>query len=722
MSEDLSKIGNAIVAGSLDEALGMMHDVAIRENRSDILQETDAMASTYGYMKQYMLNPVDDAHRDEIYNGLRIKAYETLAKLRSVVFVRDNATLASAWKHSLAHPVDLDEAGAKFDRIAQDLAISSLSGNDESKTRSLHQQLFDCRQSVFNSLVIPFPLTQANVQSLEKILLSPYTDAANGRIIISALLLAQYFVFDIWRFKLLATIYCESTNDDLRQYALVAMVLGRPGRKSGEMYRKELNDIFIRLSEVPTVKEDLAELQMQMLLCLDTEEAGRIIENEIMPSFKASAKQFDGKKSEKEMLDELLRPDADDQRMEKVEKGVERLREMQKSGADIFFGGFAKAKRFSFFYTLVNWFTPFYVEHPQITSLHSGNVSKDAISILVNSQPFCNSDKYSFILAFSAVSSQLPKEVIEVISRGETIASELKKQLPEGPSFTRLIYLQDLYRFHKLFSSKSDFHDPFASDMSLTFFNWDMMATLLADTGYPLKIARQLLHRNCFSSLDILLDIYKNELDISWLKVKALSEYKQSHYRSSLYWFERAQMIEPDNQLLLKRMADAAYKAEDFAKATKLYNDYLANAAEADNTDEEYYRLALCHIEIGQADKAREILFRLYFNHEEDDRYKVSLARIHMMNADYVKAIAMYGNIADGSLDMKDRVLMATAYWLDGKKRQALEEYRKCMSAESLSQSDLYDLMKNEQLKCGFALGDTDMRILVDTICDKTIN
>ena len=93
-----------------------------------------------------------------------------------------------------------------------------------------------------------------------------------------------------------------------------------------------------------------------------------------------------------------------------------------------------------------------------------------------------------------------------------------------------------------------------------------------------------------------------------------------------------------------------------------------------------------------------------------------------MMNADYEKAIAMYGNIADGMLGKNDQVLKATAYWMEGEKRQALAEYRKCTTNSQLSPSDLHSLLQNERMQCRFALSDTDMHILVDAIYDKTID
>ena len=84
--------------------------------------------------------------------------------------------------------------------------------------------------------------------------------------------------------------------------------------------------------------------------------------------------------------------------MEELEASFQKISDMQKRGADIYFGGFSHMKRFSFFYTLCNWFMPFYTEHPQLQHLTQGLLQSNFIKQLMLHGPFCDSDKYSFTL------------------------------------------------------------------------------------------------------------------------------------------------------------------------------------------------------------------------------------------------------------------------------------------------------------------------------------
>lgn len=721
MTGDMSKLENIAVHGGIDEALGQLRQVASNENCGDVIQELDSIGSTYHLMKQYMMSPAEDAQRGRIYNSLKVRLFEVFSKLLSIVTVRNNSTLRSIKKQRETHPATLEETRKKLEWIAQELVVNSLSGENSGKMRELHQELFDCRQNLFNSLVLPGLISQSEEETIFAFLSSPYVDIANARIAISALMLSQSFVFDIRKFRILARLYGESTNGEIRQYALVAFILGRPGQSASEIYKNEIDETFKSLASLPDVRDDLAELQMQIILCTDTEKTKDTINREIMPALRDSAMQMNGMKSEKEMLDELLHPDKEDSNMAKVEKSVGMIRDMQKKGADIFFGGFSQAKRFSFFYTLMNWFVPFYIEHPQIASINIGEMPRKAINKLLDAQPFCNSDKYSFYLTLSMVHSQIPKEVVEVISKGEAVP-EFSCDFVRDNSFVRLMYLQDLYRFYKLFSNKDDFTDPFRSDLSATFFNWDKIVELFHDTAYPFKIARQLLNRNYFSSLSLLLDNNRNEFDNSYLKLRALAEYKQGNYNSSLYWFEKAQSLEPDNILLLKRTADAAFRAGDLGKAEELYEDCISKSAESDDMDEENYRLALCHLNHGKTESARQMLFKLYFNHEENSSYKSALALIYIKDGEYEKAVTMYGNIKEDELGLQDKIRKATALWICNRKSEALEEYRKYVSSDEIQQKDLHAMMKKEQTACGFPLGDIEMKVIADIVYDKTIN
>ncbi len=720
MIGDASKIGGIIAHGSLDEALKCLLLLATKENSSDAIQELESISGTYHLMKQYMLDAVEDVRRGQIYGDLKSKAYSVLSRLVTKAVCRDNVTLAGAKKMLAAHPVTLDEICDRLEWIAQELIVNSLSGENNGKSMKLHDELHDCRQSLFNYLITSCSLSQSEEETICKILFSSYADMANARIVISALMLAQHFVFDIRKFNILAKICTEGDNEEMRQYALVAFVIAKPDPIAGEIYKDEIDKAFGALASLPHVKDELAELQMQIILCTDTEQTNKTIADEIMPSIKENAALLQAKKTEKEMLDELLHPDKEESSMDKVEKSIEKIRDMQKKGADIFFGGFSQAKRFSFFYTLMNWFVPFSMEHPQIASIDLGNIPKNEMGKILDMQPLCSSDKYSFCLALSTVYSQIPKEMIDVIAKGEAVMG-FDGMVTKDNSFARLMYLQDLYRFYKLYHRKTDFADPFETDDSVVFFNWDKMVELFRDTDYPFKIARQLLSRNRFSALGRLLDNNKDERNTSYLKLRALSEYKQKHYNSALYWFEKVQAIEPDNRILLKRTADTCFLAGDFGRAEELYEDYVKGSEASDDSDFENYRLSLCYLENDKTDAAKSILFRLNFEQETNADYKSALALAHIKSNDYEKALSMYGNINGTELDVQDRIRKSIVCWITGRKAEAVEELRKWVLATQIPVSDLYARIRKEQKDCHIELDDTELKIFVDIVYDQTI-
>ena len=161
-------------------------------------------------------------------------------------------------------------------------------------------------------------------------------------------------------------------------------------------------------------------------------------------------------------MEDILDPDAADKRMEEAEKNINKILDMQKQGADIYFGSFKLMKRFSFFYTLSNWFTPFFMQHPGLSHLTKDLLSNKFVLSIINKGPFCESDKYSFALGASSVISHLPQDVLKMVENIEDIDPAMKPDLINTPIFRRQVYLQDLYRFFKLHPLHNELpFDPF---------------------------------------------------------------------------------------------------------------------------------------------------------------------------------------------------------------------------------------------------------------------
>ncbi len=420
MRNKLQQIISDIPSGSLGYNLSRLKTIVEDNHMGQEMQELEAVSSTYGYMKQFMMNGVEDSQRGVLYKKLKRKSYELAKKLFCSIILQENISLRQAMESAKNTPMAWEDMEQRLCWFESEIAIARLDASGTQRIKDINEQLLTYRKTLFNSIYSTAFITQGQEKALTAYLISSVSvGVTDSRLIISALMLAQQMVFDVRRFQILIETACSSIHEETRQQALIAIVLARPSTLDMIIYKAEIERGINRLASLENIRQELFELQLQMLLCTDTEKTRRTINSEIMPTLRDNAMRMDfgGSKTDKELLDELLHPDKDEKAMEKMESAIERMKSLQESGADVFFSGFAQAKRFSFFYTLMNWFMPFSMDHPQIVSLNTGGISDDTIERLLQMQNFCDSDKYSFYITLSSVVHQIPKQFTDILQK-----------------------------------------------------------------------------------------------------------------------------------------------------------------------------------------------------------------------------------------------------------------------------------------------------------------
>jgi hypothetical protein len=174
--------------------------------------------------------------------------------------------------------------------------------------------------------------------------------------------------FDIVKFRTLTNVYVQSLDENVKQRALVGWALAIDDDWI-KVY-PEMQDIVNGLLKDEKVVDELTELQMQLIYTTDVQNDATKMRNEIMPDLIANNPVKFTKEglveAEDDPMEDVLHPDAAEQRMEKLEGTIRRMMDMQSKGADIYFDGFSKMKRYPFFYDMSNWFVPFYIQHPDI--------------------------------------------------------------------------------------------------------------------------------------------------------------------------------------------------------------------------------------------------------------------------------------------------------------------------------------------------------------------
>ena len=87
--------------------------------------------------------------------------------------------------------------------------------------------------------------------------------------------------------------------------------------------------------------------------------------------------------------------------MEQINSHIRELGELQMEGADTYMTAFSQLKTFPFFQEAAHWFYLFSMKVPDLYQIFKdrNSMKKSLFGLMINSQMFCDSDKFSFCLA-----------------------------------------------------------------------------------------------------------------------------------------------------------------------------------------------------------------------------------------------------------------------------------------------------------------------------------
>lgn len=686
--------GNAplgIVLGSLSWLLD--HFSIVKSDRYNDI------ADSYILMRNYMLKGYDDKHRTELYRQLVQKLYRLLSDLSLEAKLKFDPMATSLSTRQAENSMDIDGLREHLESFVTDQALLSLDGGDvisefsENPSTQL-KQLYDNRQKViskaFVDIVRSGQWSREQSTDMTALLLSPTIDIVDAQVLCSAVMLAVLLSPDPYKVMALANIYKDAADTHLKQRALVGWVMALDAGDYSLF--PELRNIINVLLDDDGVREDIVELQIQTIYCMGAEHDNETIRKDVMPTILKNQNleitRYGIREKEDDPMDDILHGDETDKRMEEMEKTVQKMADMQKRGVDIYFGGFSKMKRFGFFYTLCNWFMPFFTQHPGLEHLSKQMLDSSFMKALFTSGPFCDSDKYSFALGLSSVYERLPENIREMLGN----SSELHILGDSGanvstPSYIRRLYLQDMYRFFRISDSRTLFHDPFSAAGGHLFMDSDVYAEKMHDEA--LRVVRFLLKRRQYDiAKDLLVRYYSQNNDEDMLLYARIMMSKQDFMAAEVFF---TKVLEDDNKNIpaLKGAALASFYNGKYDKAIKLYRSLSEKYP-----DKTQYRLnlSISLINGNEADEGINVLYELYYKYPDDKDIVRALAW-GLLNAKRVsQAKKLYEEIL--SSDTKTAVDSLNAgycAWFNGEMEKAVELFRDYLKAADPSEKDLME-------------------------------
>ena len=647
-------------------------------------------------MADYWKRGFKDPQLPSLYQKLMQRMYVLCANISLQYHISQSSYLLSLLSKVRLSARDFSPLNIRdeLETFVSETALLELEPEHKRATRQQalyerHQQAMDV---LFCYLFTSNQWTDSQAASIEEILVSPTVDSNDQQLMVSGIMLSLLEHFDMGKFRTLVHVYERTQDVYVRQRALVGWALTMDSQLAASVYPEQIT-LVEKLVEQEQCCQELVELQHQLIMTMNAEEDTKTIQEEIMPDLMNSQFRMTRngiEEKEEDPMQDILNPGESERKIEQMEESYHRMMDMQKQGSDIYFGGFSQMKRFAFFNELSNWFMPFSIHHPVVEEALKGAGGSGFLQAMLERGPFCNSDRYSFVLAYHQVLSQIPQNIREMLDRNEASINEMNVEDLRKPSYIRLLYLQDLYRFYRLFSMRQLFQNPFDREDARYLFCADpILSKTHLETSFNEIVAFLLRRKRTEEAVRVLKNYGVPRRDFQfWM----MAGYLQQHIGLSrgsivedhddLQCYQEALKLQPDNEKALVGYGRALFARELYQEALETYDKLLTI-----NPEKKSYRLnrAVSMTNLGQYAGALKDLYRL--NYEAPDDLNVSrvLAWTLVCEGKYDAAVKIYNTLLTGDVQPDDLLNYGYCLWFSGHVDEAADCFHRFLKESGLT-------------------------------------
>lgn len=680
-------------------------------------------SSHYELLVSYWLLGYADPQREKLYTDLLHHFYVLVAEMQQHECNENTPFRASIKRDVATFNRTIANIRDELEGYVSDLALVSLEPeNVQSQHRAeIYEQHQKRMSMLFNEIWISDLWNDTEAKSYKELLLSPTVDSLDQQLLISAITLAALNVFDIHKFRILSEIYQQTTDEKVRQRALVGWVMVADSNMA-QLY-PEIGTIIHHLCQYERCCHELLELQMQMAYCVDAENDTRLIQDEIMPDLLNHSNLKITRQgiieTEEDSLEDILHPDLAEQNLEKMEESMKKMADMQKQGADIYFSGFSQMKRFSFFQDLSNWFVPFYPQHPGIYQTWTQAKGRRFLHMITKIGAFCDSDKYSFVLAFEQVFNRLPQNMLNMIEQGDAmpipVGGKIADEEQQKPAFIRRVYLQNLYRFFKIYPRRGEFRNPFGdkTNKAYLFFTNPLFCSTALQHHF-VQMASFLMKRKLEkAALMVLQSCDEKERNFQYYIMMGTLAQRASKNDIAADYFHSAVKCEPTNLRALSGWARSLFLSLNYTSALSAYEQLLL--IQENNLNYELGRVA-CLINLERQEEALPILYRLDYNHPNHQQIMGSLAWALTLCNKWEQADIVYKKLnVDTNCDPANLLNYCYNLWFQHQNQQALNSFRRLKKEHAYDFEYEFTQVEAEHIK-EHGISQIEIQLMLDQI------
>ena len=441
------------------------------------------------------------------------------------------------------------------DNEINDLSLALLLSEQEqdfSKIQSLKHRIEDTAGNLFMDIWTNYPAAEEDYRSLREALFTDRFPDTFVSLLLSAVLLNLLHRFDEQKLLILLDGYRHSSPEIQMRSLCCALIVMYIYRERLPLL-KSLRNRLDALCEEPKFKTDVRNIFLQFIKSQETEKITRKMNEELLPEMMKLGPSLYKKIRQEDLMNDINALE------ENPEWQLKELTDLQMEGADVFMSTFSHLKSFPFFQSIQNWFLPFNPDHTALSGVLSGKGGDMFKKMISASALLCNSDKYSFCLSLAQVPESQRDLMMGQFSAENAAVQEMEKEELMKKEISRENisnrYIQDLYRFFKLYIRRTEFTDPFAGHINLL--HVSVLNPLLSDSDSLRLIGEYYFRRGYYvEALELferLSAAYHSDSEI-YQKIGFCYQ-KKGDYANALEAFLKAEIISPDNFWTIRRIA-----------------------------------------------------------------------------------------------------------------------------------------------------------------------
>lgn len=659
MHEGIKDIYNLLDSNRLKEAIIQLKALATQVQQWNLPARIEEAETAYGYMLQYAAQGLQDPTRNQFYNHTRRTAYELTDEVNIALDIQKAPeTFYERLRTFALHPArTYAEAQMALEAYTEDIGTANLIYTDERRRQAETEKTEQAHEMVLTELFDRTWTTphwnDIEARQAGELMQSPLVQANDQAVLVSAATLALLRTFDARKLHFLLDAYRHESLQ-VSQRAIVGMAIAIVKHAARIGLYPEINARLSLMAEEESFRKNLFTIQMQLIITRETTKIDRKMREEIIPEMIKNAKQLKNSRQFDEDEPTEQNPEWEEWMDQSgMSEKIKEMGEWQMAGADVYMSSFAQLKHYPFFHTMSHWFYPFDTRQPLLAPIRK-NLEGSGLSplkLIAHSPYFCNSDKYSFALAMLGMPQAMKDNTLQQMESQIAMEDgsmdklkELAAYTPKAKDISRQ-YIQDLYRFFKLWRNQKEEEDIFMWNFHL----WekpylkDIIRQELADVKH---LADYLMQKGYLEeAIDLYLELEDTEANNAEMqqKIGYLSQ-ELGEYANAINHYQRADLQQPDNLWTIKHLAQCYKMSGDTEKALEHYRK--AEDMEPDNLSTAM-QTGQCLLTMERYEEALRYFHKVEYLSKKPDNARRAIAWCSFLSGKHEDALKYYRKLTE---------------------------------------------------------------------------